>query len=62
MKYLSVFVLKREPDSVLEPDQWFEAKISMILVIDSVGKPLGHPNKIRVTLQNFLGFPKVAFR
>ena len=49
MKYLSVFVLKQEPDSVLEPDQWFEARISMILVIDSVGKPLGHPNKIRVT-------------
>ena len=49
MKYLSVFVLKQEPDSVLKSDQWFEAKIPMILVIDSVGKPLGHPNKIRVT-------------
>ena len=47
IKYLSVFVLKGELDFVLEPDQWFGPWISMIL--DGDPKPLGHPNKIRVT-------------
>ena len=47
MKYLSVFVLKREPNSVLEPNLSFGARISTVLGGDP--KPFGHSNKIRVT-------------